>query len=220
MKVKTPLTIINFKTYKQSSGKNAVKLAKLCEKVAKSLETNIMVAVQAADIEKVASKVKIPVLAQHIDAVEYGSNTGWILAENIKENNAFGTLINHSEHRLKFKEIKKRIEKAKKLKLFTVVCAKDAREGKKLSKLNPDFIAVEPPELIGGNISVATAKPKLIKKSVKKIGDNVLVGAGISSWNDLEVSLKFGAKGILVASGVVKAKDPEKALKYLLAGLK
>ena len=99
--------------------------------------------------------------------------------------------------------------------MTAVVCAKSDIEGAKLAACKPDYIAVEPPELIGGTISVSSTRPELIRSAVKKIPCSVLVGAGIKSGGDVRAALALGAKGILVASGVVKAPDPEKALREL-----
>lgn len=217
--MKIPVIIVNFKTYKEATGDKAVALAKICEKVAKETGKNIIPAVQAADIYRVSKAVKIPVFAQHADEAEQGQSTGAITIESVKEAGASGTLINHSEHRIGKDKIKKVVERAKKLGLITVVCAKDSDEGKELDVFKPDFIAVEPPELIGGDISVSTAKPEVIEESVKKIkGKRVIVGAGVKTKKDVEKAASLGGVGILVASGVVKAKYPEKELKALAEG--
>ncbi|MFA6361682.1 MAG: hypothetical protein WCX33_02655 [Candidatus Shapirobacteria bacterium] len=42
-----------------------------------------------------------------------------------------------------------------------------------------------------------------------------MIGAGIHSKKDVEVSLKLGAKGILISSYIVKSNDPEKRLEEL-----
>ncbi|MBU0461021.1 MAG: triose-phosphate isomerase [Nanoarchaeota archaeon] len=224
MRLKTPLIIINLKTYKEGTGKNAVALAKLCEQISKKTKTNIVVAVQAADIYQVAHSVSIPVLAQHIDAIDYGSHTGWMLPAAAKEAGAVGTLISHSEHHLSLNEIKKTIAAARKAGLACVVCARTANEAQQIARLKPDFIAAEPPELIGGKISVSTAKPGLISGTVARVNSvakiPVLTGAGIKNGKDVSSSIKLGAKGILVASGVVKAKDKRAALKDLVNGMK
>src|SRR3989338_4472994 len=123
MKLKLPVIIINFKSYKSATGANAVKLAKICEMVAMQKKVTIAVAVQAPDIYRVAESVKIPIFAQHIDAVEYGKHTGAILAEDVRQDGASGTLINHSEHALAPALIKKTVAHAKKNKLITVVCS-------------------------------------------------------------------------------------------------
>jgi len=49
---------------------------------------------------------------------------------------------------------------------------------------------------------------------VRKVNPDVVVlcGAGISSGDDVEAALKLGTKGVLLASGVVKAKEPKKVL--------
>jgi triosephosphate isomerase len=203
-----------------ATGSRAVSLAKKCDKVARETKANIAVAVQASDIYRVSKEVSIPVLSQHIDGIEFGSNTGSILAEAVKQNGAFGTLINHSEKRIPMEKIKGAVKRAKENGLVVVCCAKDDNEGKKISALKPDFVAVEPPELIGGDISVSTSKPGLIKDSVKKIGNNVIVGAGVKTTEDVKKAVELGSVGVLVASGITKAENPEKALKDLVKGLK
>ena len=65
--------VVNFKTYEQATGNNALALARVCDDVAKETSSNIVVAVQATDIKAIAESVDISVFAQHIDAVEYGS---------------------------------------------------------------------------------------------------------------------------------------------------
>ncbi len=88
---------------------------------------------------------------------------------------------------------------------------------KRVALLNPDAIAIEPPELIGSGISVSTAQPEIVSGAVEAVHTinpdvKVLCGAGITNGEDASAALDLGAKGILVASGVVKAEDPYKAL--------
>ncbi len=218
--LKTPIIIVNFKTYRSATGERAVSLAKKCEKVSLETKASIAIAVSVPDIYHISKAVSIPVLSEHIDDIEYDSHTGGILAEDVKENGAIGTLLNHSEKRIATDVIERSIKRAKEAGLITVVCVENADEGKKISSFEPDFIAVEPPELIGGEVSVSTAQPGLIKESVEKIGRNVLVGAGVKTAEDVKKALELGAAGVLVASGVTKADDPEKALKELVKGLK
>ncbi len=226
MILKTPLIIVNFKAYKESTGQNALELAKKCEKAAKECNANVAIAVSAPDIYRISSQVSIPVLAEHIDPEESGSHTGGIIAEDVKENGASGTLLNHSERRLGIDVLEKSIRRAKQAGLAVVACANSADIGKAISAFDVDFIAVEPPELIGGDISVSTAKPGLISESVEKICgkgkkcSTVLVGAGVKNGADVRTAIELGASGVLVASGIVKAKDPEAALKDLISGLK
>ncbi|MCK5299731.1 MAG: triose-phosphate isomerase [Candidatus Aenigmarchaeota archaeon] len=216
MLMKKPIIVLNFKNNKSSVGKNALKLSQIAESISKK----IIVCVQAADIYPISKSTGLKVFAQHIDPIDFGSDTGFILPESVRSAGAKGTLINHSEHRLDLSTIKATLRRAKDLHMTTIICAKDAKESAMLSKLNPDYIAMEPPELIGGDISVSTAKPQVIKNTVdlvKKANPKVLilVGAGVKTGEDVKKSLELGADGILIASGVTKAKYPVKVLKDL-----
>ncbi len=204
------LVIINFKTYKEATGNKAIKLAKAFSRFHK-----VIVCAQASDI--VNTSKFITTFAQHIDPVDVGMNTGSITAFAVKNAGAKGTLLNHSEHRLNFKDLKACVLLAKKNKLKTIVCARNSEEVKKFAKLRPDFIAVELKELIGGTISVTMASPLLISKSLKAAGKiPLLCGAGVHSKEDLMTAKKLGAKGVLIASAVVKNKNPAKKLRELL----
>ena len=211
------MLFVNFKTYKESTGENAIKLAKACENIAKKTGKKIIPVVQAIDLKAVVKAVDIPVFTQHVDEVEYGSNTGHILIDVAKQAGAKGTILNHSENRIPMSKIKETIKKCKEKNFTILVCAQDPKEVQEISKLNPDYVAYEPPELIGGNISVSTAKPELIQESVKKAGKiPLIVGAGVKNKQDVITSIKLGSKGILVASGVVKSTDIEKAIEELV----
>lgn len=228
----TPLIIVNFKTYKEATGENAVKLAKACEAAAKPFcekglsKIKVAVAVQATDISRVASAIDkkiIMVFAQHIDTNGQGKSTGFTTAEAVREAGASGTLLNHAEH--KITDIAKRIATAKAAGLATVVCAANVAEAKMIASLtpSPDYIAVEPPELIGGKVSVSKANPEVVSDSVSAVksansGIKVLCGAGVNSGEDVRKALELGTEGILVASSLVLAKDAEKVLMELIAG--
>jgi triosephosphate isomerase len=219
--MKLPLILVNFKVYEQSTGENAVDLAKICEEVAHETGVSIAIAVSALDLQKVASSVSIPVFAQHIDPVTYGSYTGRITPDLVKECGAYGTLLNHAEYQIENETIMKSVEMAKAAGLFTIVCAETPDRARQILKYNPDLIAIEPPELIGGNISVSKAEPEVIEKSVKLIGENrVLVGAGVKTGEDVKIAIALGASGVLLASGIVKSKDPYSVLMDLVSGLK
>ncbi len=222
------LFVVNFKTYKEATGENAVRLAKSCESAAKKSKgkVKVAVAVQAADIFRVAAAVNsgiIEVFAQHIDANGQGKSTGFVTTEAVKEAGASGTLLNHAEH--KITDIARRIATAKAAKLATVVCAADVAEATIIAKTaQPDYIAVEPPELIGGKVSVSEAKPEVVSDSVAAVKSanssiKVLCGAGVNKRQDVEKALQLGSEGVLVASAVVLAKNPEKALLELIGGI-
>lgn len=213
------MIIVNFKAYKEACGKNAVKLAKICEEVSKKSKVQISVAVQAADIESVARSVSVPVLAQHVDAIEAGPYTGWTLPESVRDAGAVGSLLNHSELKLPPAMLMRAVKRLKKLGMISIVCADNPVEEQSIVSAAPDMLAIEPPELIGGKVSVSKARPELISESVRRAGDiPVFVGAGVHTSEDVRTALKLGAKGVLVASGVVLAKDQKKALLELVKG--
>lgn len=212
------LILINFKTYEQGTGKGALRLAKAIGSF-KSDKYRLAVAPQMIDVKGIAKRVRIPVLAQHMDSVGFGSHTGGILPEAVKEAGAKGTLINHSERPLSLGQIKKVVEICKRLGLKSVVCASSLSLVKKVVRLEPDFIAYEPKRLIGRNVSVTQANPKVIVKAVKLIEGSktkLLVGAGVHSKRDIQKAVEFGAQGVLIAHKVVKAKKVRKVLGRLL----
>ncbi|MDH5266791.1 MAG: triose-phosphate isomerase [Candidatus Bathyarchaeota archaeon] len=216
-KVRTPIILINFKTYTEATGKNAVKLAKIIENVSLKTETCIGLAPQFVDIASIACTVSVPVFAQHIDPIAPGSFTGHILPESVKVAGAVGTLINHSERRLKLADIDTAIKRSREVDLASVVCTNNQAVSAAVATLRPDMIAVEPPELIGTGIPVSKAKPEVVTgtvKLVKQINPDVVIlcGAGITRADDVAAALELGTEGVLVASGVVKAKDPYKVL--------
>ena len=223
--MKTPVLIVNYKSYLEGTGKNAIELTKLLEEYHNKYNIEIAVAVSAFDIYPVSKNTKLPVLAQHIDGIEAGSHTGHLLPENAKEVGAVGSLINHSERRLTIAEISYLVERLKKLNMISVVCSDTISTSKSCAALTPDFVAVEPPELIGGDISVSTAKPEIIRgtvSEVKRISPDVkvLCGAGVKNKTDVKKALELGSEGILLASGIVKAKDKVKAITEILEGFR
>ena len=208
--------IINCKNYEEISGDKIKKFVKIAEQVSKKYKVKIAISPPQHLIGLVANS-SIPILAQHIDDSKIGSTTGYIIPELLKKSKVKGSLINHSEHRISSKEIEKLVLKLKELKMISIVCVKDVAEVKKYLKINPDFIAIEPPELIGSGKAISTEKPDLIQKAASIVNDSknktkLLCGAGIVSGEDVAKSIELGSKGILVASGIIKAKNWNKII--------
>lgn len=213
--------IINFKNYDNISGSRSLQLAKIASKISRKYKIKIVVCPPQQVISEI-TKVSIPVFAQHVDNKEIGSTTGYIVPELVKKSKVSGSLVNHSEHRLASKDIKELVSRLKVLKMTSVVCVKNVSEARKYAKLNPNYIAIEPPELIGTGKAVSKEKPEVIIKSVRAVKDaknstRLLCGAGIISGNDVARALELGANGILVASGIVKAKNWERVIEEFSA---
>ncbi|AEC51388.1 triosephosphate isomerase [Pyrococcus sp. NA2] len=223
-KLEEPIIAINFKTYIEATGKRALEIAKAAERVYKDTGVTIVVAPQLVDLRMIAESVEIPVFAQHVDPIKPGSHTGHVLPEAVKEAGAVGTLLNHSENRMILADLEAAIARAKEVGLMTMVCSNNPMVSAAVAALNPDYVAVEPPELIGTGIPVSKAKPEVITGTVelvKKVNPDVkvLCGAGISTGEDVRKALELGTVGVLLASGVTKAKDPEKAIRDLVSGI-
>ncbi len=219
-----PIIIVNLKTYEQGYGADGFELCKIMEEISLEHNVNLAAAVSAIDLIDYSDNLKIPIFAQHVDGVTYGSNTGSILPEAVKYSGAVGTLVNHAECQMSWEEIEKTINRCKELGLSTVLCTADLESSEKGSHLNPDMIAVEPPELIGGDISVSTAKPEIISDTVEIVKEinsdiSVLCGAGVKNQEDVSKAITLGSEGILLASGVVKSSEPRKVLLDLIKGL-
>ncbi len=116
------------------------------------------------------------------------------------------------------------IRRAEEVGLMTMVCSNNPAVSAAVAALGPDYVAVEPPELIGTGIPVSKAKPEVITDTVelvRRVNPDVKVltgGAGISTGGeDVKKALELGSVGVLLASGVTKAKDPEKAIRDLVS---
>jgi triosephosphate isomerase len=217
-----PRVIVNLKTYAEATGERAVAIAEAMATVAETSGVAMAVAPQTLDVRLVMGH-DVPVYAQHFDHVEGGSNTGWTSLEHLHAAGVAGSLVNHSEHRVDRDVVRRCIDALRARDLVSVVCTKDAAESGDLAGLGPAAVAVEPPELIGGEVSVTTADPKVVSDAVAAVAavsGNVVVlcGAGVKTRADVEKAVELGAHGILLASGVTKAKDPKEVLEDLAAG--
>ncbi len=208
--------VINCKNYEEISGDKITKFVKIAEKISKKYKVKIAISPPQHLVGSVANS-SVQILAQHIDVSKVGSTTGFIVPELLKKSGVRGSLINHSEHRIASKEIEKLVLKLKELKMISILCVKDVAEVKKYVKLDPDYIAIEPPELIGSGKAVSKEKPELIAKAASVVNNSknktkLLCGAGIVSGEDVAKAMELGSKGILVASGIIKAKDWNKVI--------
>ena len=154
--MEAPLVVVNFKTYTSALASAADRLGKQMADV----NTNArMVAVTSAfDLSSVSSIDGLEVWSQHLDPVGQGSHTGWLEPETAIARGATGTIINHAEHKVSLEHVRDLM--AMLPEGFPVcACAADVTEARALAKLGPTFIAVEPPELIGGCLLYTSPSP-------------------------------------------------------------
>lgn len=219
--MKRPL-IINFKNYEEVSADKAIKLAESARHVAEKLRIEIVVAPPQPVLALIAKSVQIPVICQHVDTEKMGPSTGFVVPEMAKSYGAVGSLINHSEHRIDMSSIRSLVERMRKIGMASIVCAQKPHEVVEISTFHPDFIAIEPPELIGSGRAVSKENPAIITKSVQGAGSrsSVICGAGITDKDDVAKAIELGSQGILVASGIVKADSWERKITELASGMK
>lgn len=220
-----PLLLVNFKTYRETLGESALRLAYMAERASRETGICIAIAPQMVDLRLISEAAPIPIFAQHIDPVGYGRYTGHLTPEAIVDAGCVGTLISHSERRLDLELIERAVERASEVGLKTVVCADTVELCRAVAGYGPTAIAVEPPELIGTGIPVSKARPEVVSGAVEAVKSvnasvRVLCGAGITRGVDVEAAVRLGAEGVLVASGVVKSSDPFRAMVELASAMR
>ncbi|HEV8361040.1 MAG TPA: triose-phosphate isomerase [Candidatus Thermoplasmatota archaeon] len=221
----TPVVVVNFKAYAQVTGPGALELARALERAARKASGSVAVAPPMLELAEVARGTSLAVLAQHADALVPGAGTGHVTVEAINASGAKGAILNHAEHKVGLEVLQATVLRLRAAGLVSLVCAGNVAASRAAAALLPDMVAVEPPELIGGEVSVTTADPGVVRgavDAVKQIAPQVkvLCGAGVKNGKDVRRARELGADGVLLASGVVLSKDPEKALLDLLEGLR
>ena len=212
------LLVINCKNYVEvSSPKKLLQLGNSALKASKKYKTKIAISPPPHMCTWLAQNSKITVLAQHVDIQGTGSTTGYVVPEMLAKSKIAGAIINHSEHRVPISHIREAVNRLSKLNLLSIVCAKNVSESGKMAALNPNFVAVEPPDLIGTGRSVSEHKPKTVSGSAEAVAKaknrtELLCGAGIVTRKDVSSAISLGSHGILVASGVIRAKNWDKII--------
>ncbi|MCH1422814.1 MAG: triose-phosphate isomerase [Candidatus Poseidoniaceae archaeon] len=218
-----PLIVVNFKTYASASGETAESLARAMQ-VHSNGPARMIAVVSAFDLEAVRRAApSLEVWTQHLDPVGQGGFTGWLEPQTALHRGARGTIINHAEHKVSMEHVASLKQQLPST--FPVCgCAANLEEAKNLAQIGPTFIAVEPPELIGGDISVTTADPAIVSDTVAVVKEvnpevRVLCGAGVKNGADVAKAVELGAEGVLLASGVTKADDVDSVLADLVSSL-
>ena len=204
------MIIINCKNYTNITPSSLNRLVKISTKISQKRSVKIIIA-PPTHLLNISTQSLIPIFAQHVDDVNPGSTTGFVVPELLKKIRIAGSIINHSERRIPSKAISNIVGKLRDLHMTTVLCVRDIKETKRYSNIAPNYIAIEPPELIGSGRAISTEKPELISKAADIVKQNtrtkMLCGAGIISGDDVTKAIELGSSGILVASGIIKAKS-------------
>ncbi|HIE24084.1 MAG TPA: triose-phosphate isomerase [Candidatus Korarchaeota archaeon] len=223
MNEKFPMILVNLKVYEQSIGERALDIGKAAESVWKDSGIPVGIAPNVLDAVTLAESLEIPIFLQHVDSTPFGAFTGHITPLQLKRYGIAGSLLNHSERRLKLSEIFWINQKLMEEGLISIICATTPRESLSVALLQPTSVAIEPPELIGTGIPVSKAKPEVITETLKLVRSfapdvKILCGAGISTGDDVKKAIELGTDGVLLASAVAKHPNPKKKLKELVNG--
>lgn len=215
--------LLNLKTYPSVMGAGALRVGRALEREGERAGVAVALAPSNLDVGWLSRQLALPILAQHVDAGPAGAHTGQTVVEAVAAAGASGSLVNHSEHPLATPAVRATVGRLRAAGLTAVVCAGTVPMVRRLAPMRPPFLAIEPPELIGGSRSVSTARPEVISETVEMVGvaspsTRVLCGAGIHDRTDVRKALELGSQGILVASAVALARDPRRAIRELLAG--
>ena len=204
--------IVNFKNYPEVMGQRSLDLARAVESAGAAAGIEAIVSPPLPMLSLVASAVGIKVFSQAVGSKTGDKTTGEVLPVAVKSAGASGTLLNHSESRRPPAELRELVPRVRGLGLAVCLCSQTPAEAVKLAALSPEYVAIEPPELIGSGIAVSRAKPELVTRTVSALrkagyGGAILCGAGIASGEDVAKAVELGVDGVLVASSVVKAPD-------------
>lgn len=223
------MLFINFKSGYEGTGPRAIALIEKLAEAQKETSVPIIPVPHDLDIYQCLTKWRGEIWIQHTD-YEYGDTgrngvrllTDWNW-EGVGK--VTGTLLNHSEHKYhSWDKLKLVVEECKKLGIKTMVFGGTLEEFSNACDLKPDFVAYEPPELIASpDTSVAKAEPGGIKAAgdvAQRVGIPLIVGAGVKDADDVRVSLRLGAVGVVVSSAIVKAEDPKAVVLELAEGFK
>jgi triosephosphate isomerase (TIM) len=218
-----PLFVLNLKAYVPRLGPGALQLGETFEARLQASGVAGAIAPAAPDLGDLARHLTVPVIAQHADSLEAGPHTGYVVPEAIAAAGGRGTLLNHSEHPLPVSTIAVTLQRLDAVGLAAILCARDIAQSRELATFSPRYLAVEPPELIGGTRSVSTAQPHVVSGTVSAVREvsprtHVLCGAGIHNRHDVRKAFELGTEGILISSAVTRAEDPARAIDELLAG--
>lgn len=208
---------VNFKNYEEGQGEAAERLVAVCRRVSQKTGTVIMAVVPATEIFRLKGE-GVPIWGQHVDGGEGGAVTGAVLASGLVRAGAEGVILNHSERPLAAQSLAAAVTSSRKAGLKVLICCRDLAEGKRVAELKPDFLAYEPPDLIGNRqVSVAQGREEEVKAFGESFDLPIVIGAGVRRGADIKQGLALGAKGFLVASAVVLAREPEEVLTELAA---
>ena len=221
--LRPPIFEIGLKGYMY--GETAVELALEADRAAAEHGVTILFDPQYVDIPAVAqATAHILVFAQHMDPVTIGRGNGSVLPEALKAAGAHGTMLNHTERPMTLSDIARAIRRADEVGLLTVVSSDSPEQAAAVAQLRPNIVLAEPPELIGGNVSVATQMRDFVEQTARLVAGVdpevlVMCAAGIRTAADVAAIVELGVGATGTTSGITRAPDPIAAMWSMVAAM-
>ena len=219
--VRVPFLIVNPKAY--IYGEESLELAKVCDRLSREYDIDIIFTAQHVDIRMIAEATKNIVLtAQHMDGIVAGRGMGHILPEGIKAAGAQAVVLNHAEHALKMDELDRAMKRANELELFTIVCCDSPEAARAVATLGPDMMICEPTSGIGTGSISSDDYIHATNEAVKSVSRDILIlqAAGVSTGDDVYKVVMEGAHGSGGTSGILNAPSREAKIIEMLDALK
>ena len=148
-----------------------------------------------------------------------GKFTGYQLPFEFKSCRRRGVLLNHFDHPIDIAVLPTTVKYCREAGLKIMIITASLEEIKTVSRLQPDFIGFEDPQLIGGPVAMIDAHFDLVNQAAVAAKLPLIVGGGIRQTSHVIQSLQAGCKGVLVASEFAKSTDPVQTLQNLITGL-
>jgi triosephosphate isomerase (TIM) len=215
------MIFVNYKSGQGAIGENALKLTEALKEAQEETSIKIIPVPHDFDFQACFEVWEGEMWAQNADR-GYG-DTGRNDPETLSDLGVSGVFLNHSEHKFeRWEDLELVVDDCRTFGLTSLVFGGTFDEMLKLAQLGPDFIAYEPPELVGSkDTSVARSKPEVIGEVAELAKRNnipLIVGAGVKDVSDVEVCVRLGASGIAISSAIVNAEDPKAAVLELAGG--
>ncbi|MGM0420796.1 MAG: triose-phosphate isomerase [Bacillota bacterium] len=217
----SPFFLLGIKGYLY--GNKLLQLARASDLISIKYEVDIILTPQPVDIRLLVDNTEhLFIFAQHMDAVKPGIGNGLILPEAVKAAGADGVILNHPEKQMNFSELSKAINRARDLKLTTIVSVSSIQEAEAVSKFEPDIILAERPELIATGNTAETEFTLKIIDAVVKNDPNILIvqGGGISRGEDVYKAICSGVDGVGAASAIMEAEESIEKLEDMVRAVR
>jgi len=221
VKIRTPFFETSVKCY--IYGDAVLEFAKACNAASVKYDVDVLFISPYTDIRRIRENCPdLIILAPYMDTLRLGRGMADVLPEALKAAGAQGVVINHCERPMTLTAIKKTIDRANELDLFSFVCADTIEEAKAIAQLGPDIINPEPSELIGSGQASDMGYVMEAINAVKAINPDILVeqAAGITTAQQIYDFIMAGSEAAGSASGILNSERPFELLDEMVSYVK